>query len=201
MKAPDTTSSSYTVRLKALSAHRWKRVLDVQAPYRRNLRQVGLGRALDIGCGIGRNLAQLAPGSVGVDHNAHSVAVCRGRGLTAYLPEDFVAAQAANPTSYDGLLLAHVLEHVDEPTADQLLTTYLPFVRPGGVVHLITPQERGFRSDATHLRFLDDGALRLLAGRHGLLPRKSWSFPLPRLLGQVFTYNEFNVTALVPPAR
>jgi len=45
----------------------------VQAPYRRNLRRlVGDRAVLDVGCGIGRNLANLGPGSVGVDHNAHS---------------------------------------------------------------------------------------------------------------------------------
>ena len=53
----------------------WKKALNVQAPYRWNLRRQRLGRTLDVGCGIGRNLETLDPGSVGVDHNEHSVAV------------------------------------------------------------------------------------------------------------------------------
>ena len=34
-----------------------------------------LGRTLDVGCGIGRNLAALPPGSLGVDHNPTSIEV------------------------------------------------------------------------------------------------------------------------------
>lgn len=176
----------------------WKRVLDVQAPYRRNLRRVGLGRTLEIGCGIGRNLLHLPTGSVGVDHNPSSVASCLARGLTAYTSEDFAVSPDARSAGYDGLLIAHVLEHIDTATADQLLQTYLPYVRPGGLVHLITPQQRGFRSDPTHVRYVDDVELASFAGRHGLEVRRSWSFPFPRVLGRVFTYNEFNVTAQVP---
>ena len=61
----------------------WKRLLNVQAPYQWNLRRQHLGRTLDIGCGIGRNLPSLPPGSLGVDHNATSIATARARGLHA----------------------------------------------------------------------------------------------------------------------
>jgi SAM-dependent methyltransferase len=47
-------------------------------PYRWNLhRLLGGRRVLDAGCGIGRNLVGLEAGSVGVDHNPHSVEHCR----------------------------------------------------------------------------------------------------------------------------
>ena len=49
---------------------RWKRILDVQAPYRWNLRRLlGTRRTLDVGCGIGRNLVNLPVGSVGVSRH------------------------------------------------------------------------------------------------------------------------------------
>ena len=41
-----------------------RRMLPTQAPYRWNLRRLRLGRVLDVGCGVGRNLRNCAPGSV-----------------------------------------------------------------------------------------------------------------------------------------
>ena len=58
-------------------------------PYRWNLRRLRLGRVLDVGCGIGRNLQHLDADAVGVDHNQDSVTIARQRGLTAYVPEAF----------------------------------------------------------------------------------------------------------------
>ena len=74
-----TADDDYARRLVGLEGARWKRLLNVQAPYRWNLRRHRLGRTLDIGCGIGRNLSALDPGSVGVDHNELSVRTARQR--------------------------------------------------------------------------------------------------------------------------
>ena len=52
--------ASYADRLRRKEDARWKQVLDVQAPYRWNLRRQELGRTLDVGCGIGRNLVSLS---------------------------------------------------------------------------------------------------------------------------------------------
>ena len=64
----DTRDPEYAVRLATLESKGWKKFFDVQAPYRRNLRKLDLGRTLDVGCGLGRNLMNLENG-VGVDHN------------------------------------------------------------------------------------------------------------------------------------
>jgi 2-polyprenyl-3-methyl-5-hydroxy-6-metoxy-1,4-benzoquinol methylase len=187
-----TEGSSYTERLARLEGARWKRLLDVQAPYRRNLRRlVGDRAVLDVGCGIGRNLANLGPGSVGVDHNAHSVAYCRERGMTAYTPDDFRASAHGVPRSFDGLLAAHLVEHLDQPSALEVIGSYLPSLRPGAVVVVITPQERGYASDATHVRFCGFDEVAELYATLGLTVREQTSFPLPRWAGKLFTYNEF----------
>ena len=111
-----TASRAYADRLVALESVWWKRVLPVQAPYRWNLRRQRLGRTLDVGCGVGRNLATLGPGSVGVDHNATSVLIARGRGHQAFTVEGFgspraqprtVRTSAAHPLTTTGAQIAN----------------------------------------------------------------------------------------------
>lgn len=195
---PRTEGEDYTERLTTLASARWKQVLDVQRPYRWNLRRLHLGRTLDVGCGIGRNLVNLGSNSVGVDHNPTSIAACRAQGLEAYTTEEFRSTDIGAPGAFDALLAAHLLEHVDEQVADDILAEYLPSVRPGGQVVLICPQEKGFDSDATHTRFCDLDTMRAHAERHGLTVERAYSFPFPRMAGKVFTYNEFVMVGRLP---
>jgi SAM-dependent methyltransferase len=191
----DTAGAAYTQRLTRLEGPRWKRLLDVQAPYRWNLRRLRLGHTLDVGCGLGRNLAHLGGDGVGVDHNATSVAVARSRGLTAYTVEEFLASPHARPGAFDALLAAHLLEHLPEAQAREVVASYLPYLRPDGQCVFITPQERGFASDPTHVRFVGFAEAAALAAELGLRVERRYSFPLPRLAGRVFTYNEFVTVA------
>lgn len=191
----DTRGEDYAHRLRTKQDARWKQILDVQAPYRWNLRRQDLGRTLDIGCGIGRNLAHLPEGSVGVDHNAASVAEARRRGFHALTTEEWATSDLRTPGSFDSLLLAHVVEHMDAASAEALLREYLAYLRPHGSVFLICPQERGYASDPTHVRFVDLDALAGLVRTVGLQPVKSFSFPFPRVVGKAFTYNEFCLLA------
>lgn len=188
---PSTAGAEYTDRLQRLSGARWKQLLNVQAPYRWNIRRLNLGRTLDVGCGLGRNLAHLGGNGVGVDHNAESIAYARKIGLEAYTVEDFFASEYARPGAFDSLLVAHVVEHMPEDDAATILESYLPFVRDGGQVCFITPQEAGYATDETHVRFVDFEGLAALSNRLGLTVQKQFSFPLPRALGKAFRYNEF----------
>jgi 2-polyprenyl-3-methyl-5-hydroxy-6-metoxy-1,4-benzoquinol methylase len=194
----DTAAEEYARRLQAKESLWWKRLLNVQAPYQWNLRRQRLGRTLDIGCGIGRNLQTLDVGSVGVDHNAASVAVARARGATALTVEQWQASDLRRPESFDSLLLAHVIEHMDATAGRALLEMYLPYLKPGGKVFFVCPQERGYASDPTHVRFTDGDALATLARDAGLQPEPWFSFPLPRRAGKAFTYNEFCLLAHKP---
>jgi len=191
----DTQGSEYTDRLRSKEQAWWKRALNVQAIYRWNLRRHDLGRTLDIGCGLGRNLLALPAGSVGVDHNADSVATARSRGLRAYTVEEFLDSDAAAEDGYDSLLLAHVIEHLDRDAAAELVRSYLPYLKEGGHVLFVCPQERGYRSDPTHISWTTDEDLSSLARTLGLVPERSQSFPFPRVVGKVFTYNEWLVRA------
>lgn len=190
-----TDSSDYTDRLTDRSGVWWKRLLRVQAPYHWNLRRQQLGVTLDIGCGIGRNLAALDPGSLGVDHNADSVREAVARGHDAMTTVDFLASDRAKPESFDALLLAHVIEHLSPEDGKQIMQSYLPFLRPGGKVMFICPQERGYETDHTHIRWTTGEDLVQLSRDVGLIPGRPGSFPLPRIAGKIFTYNEFTLLA------
>jgi 2-polyprenyl-3-methyl-5-hydroxy-6-metoxy-1,4-benzoquinol methylase len=193
-----TDDSAYAARLERLEGIWWKRVLDVQRPYRWNLRRLDPGFTLDVGCGLGRNLTHLDGNGVGIDHNSDSVAVARRRGLKAFTPDEFERSEYAQPGTFDSLLCAHVVEHMPADVAVELLRPFVAYVRPGGKVILITPQERGFRSDPTHVEYFDFAALDRLVGALGLVRQSARSFPLPRAAGHVFTHNEFVVVARVP---
>jgi SAM-dependent methyltransferase len=187
--ARDTQDEAYAERLSTLSGSKWKRMLDVQRPYRWNMRRLHLGRVLDVGCGIGRNLGAL-PGAVGVDHNPWSIEQARAQGYTAWTSDEWAACTDAVPGTFDAMLLAHVLEHMGEQVADEVIRTYLPFLKPDATLVFICPQERGYDSDATHVRFLDLEDMARHAVAAGFTPIRLYSFPFPRGTGKYFTYNE-----------
>jgi 2-polyprenyl-3-methyl-5-hydroxy-6-metoxy-1,4-benzoquinol methylase len=188
-----TADAGYAHRLSRLQSAGWKQALDVQRPYRWHLRHLQPGFTLDVGCGIGRSLEHLGGNGVGVDHNGESVAIARSRGFTAFTPEEFAGSEFATPARFDALLSAHVVEHMSHEHAVAMLREYLPYVRIGGQVVLITPQEAGFRSDATHVTFVDFAALLSMFGELGVERRVARSFPFPRVAGRWFKYNEFVV--------
>lgn len=202
MKEPpsDTRAAEYAARLDALAGASWKRWLGVQAPYRWNLRRLDLGFTLDVGCGIGRNLAHIDGRGVGIDHNPHSVAIARECGFEAYLDQEFWGSPRAAPEAFDALLFSHVLEHMPSTEASALVGRYLHLLRASGKVALITPQEAGHRSDPSHVDFTDFESLHRILADHRLRPERSFSFPFPRIVGRVFPFNEFVVVGRKGPA-
>lgn len=187
-----TESDEYARRQLAHEPARWKRVLDVRRLHRRHLRRQHLGRTLDVGCGVGQNLAVLPPGSVGVDHNPTAVDVARERGFEVYTPDQLAKTDVG---LFDGMLVAHVIEHLDPAAGKELMETYVPYLCSGARVFLVCPQERGFAGDPTHICWTTDADLRRLATDVGLVVERSASFPLPRWFGRWFRYNEFHVRA------
>jgi SAM-dependent methyltransferase len=188
---PTTESADYAERLVRIQNKWWKRLLPVQAPYRWNIRRLRPGFTLDVGCGTGRSLLHLDGNGVGVDHNLACLDVARRHGLTAMTPADFRASSYNAPGSFDTLLLSHVIEHMTIDQAAGLIAEYLPVLKPGGRVILVTPQERGQRSDATHVQFMDFVASADVLRRCGVDVDRQYSFPFPRMLGRWFIYNEF----------
>jgi SAM-dependent methyltransferase len=193
-----TAKTSYTELLLKKQASWWKRILDVQAPYRWNLQHLKPGFTLEIGCGVGRNLINLKGNGVGVDHNASSIAETKERGFTAFTPEEFERSAFSKPDQFDSLLLAHVAEHMTQRELVNLLDKYLACLKPKGKLIVITPQELGYKSDPTHVEFMDFAKLRRCSDELGLTFSHAYSFPFPRFLGRLFTYNEFVSVAIKP---
>ena len=52
------------------------------------------------------------------------------------------------------------------------------------------PQEAGFRSDPTHVDFLDLDEIDVIEAANGLIRERAYSFPFPRRVGRKFKYNE-----------
>ena len=189
---PATAGAAYTKRLESSVEHRsgWRRLLDPQRPYRWNIRRLGLGRVLDVGCGVGRNLSHLDGNGVGIDHNPTSIEIARSRGLTAYTSDEFATAPEAQPRSFDSVLFAHVLEHLTQGEATDLVRQYVPFVRTGGLVVVICPQQRGQASDPTHVTYLPGAEIASLLRECDVRVERTRSFPFPSWAGRWFTHNE-----------
>lgn len=194
----DTQSPEYAERLLREQRAFWKVLLDVQMPYRWNLRRLKPGRTLEIGCGIGRNLGALGQGSVGVDHNVAAVQVCRQFGYTAFTPGEFAGCAGRGGKGFDTLLFSHVLEHMSLREARRCVADYLPCLDEAGRIIMVTPQEAGFRSDSSHVEFMPFEKLSLILSELGFETRKAYSFPFPRWAGKVFRYNEFVVVGRRP---
>lgn len=201
-----TEEAAYTIHLT--NQVWWKRLIDVQFPYRCHLLSLHLGRVLEIGCGVGRNLINLDMG-VGIDHNPTSVNVAKQRGLIAYTPDEFLRSEYAKPKGFETLLVAHVLEHMTAAEAKGLLSTYMPYLVNHGRLVIITPQEAGFASDTTHITMMDHRLVAQILEASGAKVSAQYSFPFPRIVGRVFKYNEFvsigileksNLDSNVPPS-
>ena len=134
-----TAGDDYAERLNTLQNKRWKKILNVQLPWKMHMKRLDLGRVLDVGCGNGRNLRYVDPSSVGVDHNEALVRAARATGVTTVTVDEFFADPALSaPESFDSMLLAHVIEHMELEEAETIIRSYLPSLKSGGKVVWIT---------------------------------------------------------------
>ena len=97
--------------------------------------------------------------------------------------------------SFDSLLFSHVLEHLEFYDGVEIVKTYLKYLKAGGQIIFITPQEAGFESDESHLVFFDFKKTESLCSLLNLRIDRQYSFPFPRFVGRLFRHNEFIVKA------
>lgn len=182
---------SYLEWLKRAEPRGWRRYIDVQLPYRWNIRRLGPGRVLEIGAGVGRHLAHFKKGSVGIEINRAALHVLREKGLTAYHPDEFKSSPHAVAGSFDTILLSHVAEHMTSEAFRELIAGVMPYLRTAGKLIVICPQERGYATDSTHVEFMDHDKLLKAMAPLGFKEIRRYSFPFPRWAGRYFTHNEF----------
>jgi SAM-dependent methyltransferase len=98
------------------------------------------GRLLDVGCGSGAFLAQMAElgwRTQGIDPDPAAVAGAREAGLDV---RQATLADLDSPEyagSFDAITLSHVIEHLHDPGGD--LRRIERLLRPGGLVWIATP--------------------------------------------------------------
>lgn len=195
MKIKSTQEKKYADYLINAQDKGWKNKIDVQRPYRIKLQKLSLGKTLDIGCGIGRNLKALSSKSVGVDHNKFMIQYLNKAGYTAYTVSDFEKSKSSVVGSFDSLLFAHIIEHLSIDESKKMIRSYLKYLKLGGRVVVICPQKKGFSKDSTHVEFHTRDTISKLLSSIDLEVVKEHSFPLPELFGSIFAPNEYWVVA------
>lgn len=153
------------------AASPWRRV--IKAAYLAPILRAMPGPAIDLGCGAGQLLRRLPAGSIGLEVNPHLVTAFSGEGLEVRLYDprsDGFRLEGIAPGRFYGLVLAHALEHLEDP-ANALATLLASAARLAlSRVLIVVPTERRFCFDPTHRSYIDHG---WLASR-GLLEPPGW---------------------------
>jgi 2-polyprenyl-3-methyl-5-hydroxy-6-metoxy-1,4-benzoquinol methylase len=102
----------------------------------------GNGPVLDIGCGRGELLAELANDGiegVGVDIDPGMVAEARAAGVDARLGDAIQFLRESPEQEFGALCAIHVVEHLELPVLVELLELSASRLKPGGILIAETP--------------------------------------------------------------
>ncbi len=133
-----------------------------------------VGKALDVGCGIGNFLA-FRPNTVGIDVNEYNVNYCKERGF----PESYLVGEEPWPfqdSTFDSAILDNVLEHLTEPLP--LLNQIKKVLRKNGRLVIGVPGPAGFAYDSDHKIFYSDESLETLMNSIGFKRVESFHMPV-----------------------
>jgi SAM-dependent methyltransferase len=136
-------------------------------------RALGEGTVLDLGCGLGDDLARLAAaglGALGIDSSSEVLRrACATLGSSVPLVRADGVALPLRNGSVDGCRIERVLQHVEDP--DVVVAEAARVVRPGGFLAIFEPDYSTFRVDSV---VTPDGSLpaRLVAVRHPTVGRR-----------------------------
>lgn len=167
--------------------------------YLRDLVREVSGPTIDFGCGAGQVLAQLPPGSLGLEVNATLVNALKSSGLNVqqYDPaQDQLNFSELTPGHFETFVMSHVLEHFED--AAEGIHKILRSCKRLGItrVIIVVPGEKGYAFDSTHRSFVNHEYLQ----RHGLFEcegyriSKTRHFPINReSVGKYFTFHELKI--------
>jgi len=135
---------------------------------------------LDLGCGRGETLAVLGEKGIkarGIDSSGEMVEQCLQRGLEVRQADLMAELGRLDPTSLDGIISLHVVEHLPSAVIERLVRLSWRVLKPGGVLILETPSPlslvvsgRNFWRDPTHRRPVHPETLQLIFEQSGFDP-------------------------------
>ncbi len=102
----------------------------------------GLPRVVDLGCGRGEFLGELRDRGaevLGVDLDATALAACREKNIAVERADIFEFLARQQDDSWDGIMCAHVIEHLAPLRLQDLSDLCYRKLRPGGVIAFETP--------------------------------------------------------------
>jgi SAM-dependent methyltransferase len=164
------------------------------------------GRLLDVGCGSGAFLAQMAElgwRTEGIDPDPAAVAGAREAGLrvTQGTLEDLDPGEHAG--AFDAVTLSHVVEHLHDPAGDLRRINLL--LRPGGLLWIATPnlEALGLRRFGRDWLGLDPPRHLVLFTRASLerLVRGAGFEPLPPPQASPHAWQMFSQSAAIAQGR
>ena len=167
--------------------------------YLRDIRNYCKGKTIDFGCGTGELLARLPAGSAGFEINPVAVEFCKSQGLDVRLydpADDDYRFEMIRKDEFNSFTMNHVLEHLENSYA--IMNKIFESCKRLGIKRIVftVPGQKGFRSDKTHLTFID----RKYLEDNGLTDHKYYKlnfskyFPVNwRKFSQYFTHNELRL--------
>lgn len=142
----------------------------------------GCRRVLDLGCGSGASLEALRERgieAVGVEMDPARAAEARDAGLAVIEGDLFAVVAGEKEAAFDGVLLSHVVEHLQPRDLTALIAQARRVLTPGGRVLIVTPDSRSLHShlvsfpiDETHVRLYHPDLLGRMLGQAGFTVRQ-----------------------------
>lgn len=137
----------------------------------------GCTRVVDLGCGRGELVGLLNENGIsayGVDAEPDFIELLRERGLDAELGDLFSHLEALAPGAVDGIVISHVVEHLDGNEVNRLIQRASDVLQNGGVLVVETPNPESlvagsinFHRDPTHVRPIHPDTLKFMADSAG----------------------------------
>jgi len=151
------------------------------------------GKFLDLGCGPGESLGILKEAgveSIGVDQDPLAVEEALRRGLNVVESDMFRFLGEIDDDSLDGILLSHVVEHLNSGDFIRLIEASRTRLKIGGRILIVTPNSRSlhahleaFALDSTHSRLYDPRLLEDILSKRGFEVIMKESLPTEPVLG------------------
>lgn len=155
---------------------------------------------VDLGCGRGEFLSLLEESgikAVGVDSDLDQISRCREGGFD--VTHEDIFAFLERDCKFDGIMISHVIEHLDGVAAEKLLDRSYKMLNPGGIIVVVTPNSENlvvmtniFWLDVTHVRpyplllltemCIDSGLDIISSGEDMMSVQTDWKWQIRRRL-------------------